>query len=179
MNTKAQDEVQFRETNKQDEQHHGGFTAGTLVHTKEGLKPIETLQVGDWILSFSSNQIRPKHVRTEEELIFRQITKVFENTTQPLYHLTVFNLASGKKETLWTNADQPIWCKGLGWVPVARMEQAGDVLENWRFRNLIVYRCIEESKIAPLYNLEIDEFQTYYAGEEGIWVHDNSKSNSI
>lgn len=26
------------------------FVAGTLVHTKEGLKPIEQIQVGDWAL---------------------------------------------------------------------------------------------------------------------------------
>ncbi len=28
-----------------------GFAAGTLVHTKEGLKRIEEIQVGDWVLS--------------------------------------------------------------------------------------------------------------------------------
>lgn len=27
------------------------FAAGTLIHTKEGLKPIEDIQVGDWVLS--------------------------------------------------------------------------------------------------------------------------------
>ncbi|MDR2788675.1 MAG: Hint domain-containing protein [Candidatus Accumulibacter sp.] len=27
------------------------FAAGTLAHTKKGLKPIESIQVGDWVLS--------------------------------------------------------------------------------------------------------------------------------
>jgi Hint domain-containing protein len=27
------------------------FAAGTLVHTREGLKAIEQIQVGDWVLS--------------------------------------------------------------------------------------------------------------------------------
>ncbi|MDR3351482.1 MAG: HINT domain-containing protein, partial [Zoogloeaceae bacterium] len=27
------------------------FAAGTLVHTKEGLKPIEAIKAGDWVLS--------------------------------------------------------------------------------------------------------------------------------
>jgi hypothetical protein len=29
----------------------GCFAAGTLVHTREGLRPIEDIQVGDWVLS--------------------------------------------------------------------------------------------------------------------------------
>lgn len=28
-----------------------GFAAGTLVHTKEGILPIECIKVGDWVLS--------------------------------------------------------------------------------------------------------------------------------
>ena len=29
----------------------GCFVAGTLVHTKDGLKPIEQIKIGDWVLS--------------------------------------------------------------------------------------------------------------------------------
>ncbi|MCL2076530.1 MAG: Hint domain-containing protein [Betaproteobacteria bacterium] len=29
----------------------GCFIAGTLVHTREGLVPIEQIKVGDWVLS--------------------------------------------------------------------------------------------------------------------------------
>ena len=29
----------------------GGFVAGTLVHTREGLQPIEQIKVGDYVLS--------------------------------------------------------------------------------------------------------------------------------
>ncbi|WP_273431622.1 polymorphic toxin-type HINT domain-containing protein [Chitinibacter tainanensis] len=28
-----------------------GFVMGTLVHTKDGLRAIESLQVGDWVLA--------------------------------------------------------------------------------------------------------------------------------
>ena len=31
------------------------FVAGTLVHTKEGLVPIEQLKIGDWVLSKPEN----------------------------------------------------------------------------------------------------------------------------
>lgn len=33
----------------------GCFIAGTLVHTKDGLKPIEQIKVGDWVLSRPEN----------------------------------------------------------------------------------------------------------------------------
>ena len=32
-----------------------GFAKGTLVHTQEGPKPIEEIQVGDWVLSKPEN----------------------------------------------------------------------------------------------------------------------------
>ena len=30
---------------------NGGFVKGTLVHTREGLRPIEEIRVGDYVLS--------------------------------------------------------------------------------------------------------------------------------
>lgn len=33
----------------------GGFVAGTQVHTRNGLKPIREIQVGDWVLSRSED----------------------------------------------------------------------------------------------------------------------------
>ena len=33
------------------ENEPGGFAAGTLVHTKESLVPIEKIKVGDWVLT--------------------------------------------------------------------------------------------------------------------------------
>jgi hypothetical protein len=31
--------------------NNSGFVAGTLIHTQTGLKPIEQIQVGDFVLS--------------------------------------------------------------------------------------------------------------------------------
>ncbi|MES2949464.1 MAG: polymorphic toxin-type HINT domain-containing protein [Pseudomonadota bacterium] len=51
------------------------FVAGTLVHTKEGLVPIEQIKVGDWVLS-----------KSEEggDLAYKQVTKTFVRHDQPV-----------------------------------------------------------------------------------------------
>ena len=47
----------------------GCFAAGTLVHTKEGLKPIEQIQVGDWVLS--------KPESGEGEQAYKRVARTF------------------------------------------------------------------------------------------------------
>lgn len=50
------------------------FAAGTLVHTKEGLRPIEELQAGDLVLTWPEDKpipVRPCHpFRLEDEYIY-------------------------------------------------------------------------------------------------------------
>jgi hypothetical protein len=47
----------------------GCFAAGTLVHTREGLRPIEQIQVGDWVLS--------KPESGEGECEYKRVTETF------------------------------------------------------------------------------------------------------
>ncbi|MDP2226731.1 MAG: hypothetical protein Q8J78_04570 [Moraxellaceae bacterium] len=47
-----------------------GFFSGTLVHTKEGLMPIEKIKVGDWVLS--------KPELGEGEVSYRRVVNTFE-----------------------------------------------------------------------------------------------------
>ncbi len=150
----------------------GCFAAGTLIHTKEGLKPIETIQVGDWVLSYPDDQRPPDGNALGHGCdTYRQVTQVFVKDEQPLCQLIVANLASGNKETIWVTPSHPIWCKGLTWTPVSEMRGAGDVLENHNFGNVVVFRCYQNVDVGRVYNFEVNEFHTFYAGEEGVWVH--------
>ena len=45
------------------------FRAGTLIHTKEGLKPIEDIKIGDWVLS------QPE---TKGELVYKRVTQTMQ-----------------------------------------------------------------------------------------------------
>jgi hypothetical protein len=166
------DQIEFNKSMK-GSKPRGCFAAGTLIHTKEGLKPIETIQVGDWVLSYPDDQRPPDGNALGHGCdTYRQVTQVFVKDEQPLCQLIVANLASGNKETIWVTPNHPIYLQGRGWTPVSEIEIAGDCLENYLFGNLIVFRCFQDVYVGRVYNFEVDEFHTFYVGEAGIWVHD-------
>jgi len=152
-----------------------GFAAGTLVHTKEGLKPIEEIRVGDWVLSYPEHQSPPRHLRQEHEYTYRRVTQTFVTEDQPLSELIVDNLVNGNREAFFVTANHPIYCEDRGgWVPVSELH-ATDAIENYGFGNLMVSRVYHERGRARVYNFEVEEFHTYYVGENGVWVHNKSR----
>lgn len=146
------------------------FAAGTLVHTKEGLKPIEEIRVGDWVLSFPDDQTPPDKLREESEYTYKQVTQVFVTEDKPLCRLIVDNLASGDREEFLVTPEHPIYCKGRGWVPVSKID-ACDAVENFLFGNLMVSRCYQNVARGRVFNFEVEDFHTYYVGRNGVWVH--------
>lgn len=156
-----------------------GFAAGTLVHTKEGLKPIEEIRVGAWVLSHPEHQSPPRPLRQEHEYTYRKVTQTFVTEDQPLSKFIIANLVTGNKETFLVSANHPIFCENLGgWVPLSEID-AGDAVENYCFGNLLVYRVFHEQEHARAYNFEVEEFHTYYVGENGVWVHNQSRNLRI
>lgn len=62
--------------NKQNLMEHDiGFIAGTPVHTRNGLVPIEKIRVGDWVWS---------KVATGDKLLCKQVKKLWEFPLQPV-----------------------------------------------------------------------------------------------
>ncbi|MDR2112899.1 MAG: hypothetical protein LBQ62_07355 [Candidatus Accumulibacter sp.] len=57
------------------------FAAGTLVHTREGLKPIESIEVGDWVLS------RPWD--DAGEIAYKRVTRTFRSENKDVGILNV------------------------------------------------------------------------------------------
>ncbi|WP_082922617.1 polymorphic toxin-type HINT domain-containing protein [Halothiobacillus diazotrophicus] len=153
------------------------FAAATLVHTKKGLRPIEEICVGDWVLSYPDDQQPPDKFREGHEYTYRQVTQTFVTENQPISKLIVAEIVNNRRETIYVTPNHPIYRKYSGWVPVSEFEP-GDVVENYQFRNLMVARVFHAVDFATVYNLEVDEFHTYYVGEEGIWVHNKCEVES-
>ena len=109
-----------------EQELESGFVAGTLVHTKEGLKPIEQIKVGDWVLS------QPEETG---EKAFKRVTKTTCFEDEPVWTLTYYSKAEMEKayearrlmpsdasRRLVVTPNHPFWVKGKGWVQVQDLD---------------------------------------------------------
>ncbi len=88
------------------------FAAGTLVHTKEGLVPIEQIKVGDYVLSKPENG---------GEQAYKRVLKTFEypeeTVIQILYALKEdLGKASRPAYPLTVTPNHPFWLSRSGWT---------------------------------------------------------------
>ena len=156
------------------------FAAGTLVHTKEGLKPIEGIRVGDWVLSYPEDQVPPLHIREEHEYTYRKVTATFVHDDEIVCKLIALNLANGIEEVIKVTPNHPIHEKDAGWVPASQLMSAGNVLGSYNFANLLTNRDRKPTEERTrVYNLEVDEFHTYYVGKLGVWVHNKGNKSVV
>jgi len=193
------------------------FVAGTLVHTKEGLVPIERLRVGDWVLS----QPEQKGERAD-----KRVVKTFEFEDQEV--VAVDYLMDGKPGGFVVTGKHPFWVQNVGWTPAEHL-QGGEILEladgstckvfnqsplerttengvAWmegmihstrgdgfgrtvdmrhgtpRFNYKSVPNDVTESEFGlyrtKVYNIEVEDYHTYYVGDIGAWVH-NTKTGHV
>lgn len=111
------------------EQVNGCFVAGTLVHSKDGLVPIEKIRVGDFVLS------QPE---MKGELVYRKVVDTFVHEEKEIYLIDYCVVGESVDEidpvTFWDDRDEsdvsylvatgnhPIWVKNVGWTGVEYLE---------------------------------------------------------
>ena len=143
------------------------FVAGTLVHTREGLRPIEAIKAGDFVLAQPEFQGEPA---------YRRVKRTFQREPQSLVGVTV---ASGSmRETITATLEHPFWVAGSGWTGASDLNE-GDVVElasGAEGRVVLLERRIDQQ---PVFNFAVDGYHTYYVGELGVWVHNTSKIGAL
>ena len=133
------------------------FVAGTLVTTEDGQEPIEEIEVGDKVLSEDE---------TTGEVAVKTVTETYINETDELVHIGV------NGETISATPTHPFYVDKLGWT-LARSLRAGDILVLSNGELVTVEWVQHEILESPIkvYNFEVEEFHTYFVGENSVLVH--------
>jgi hypothetical protein len=132
------------------------FPQGTLVWTRVGQKPIETVRKGDWVLAQDPDT---------GQLAFQPVLATTFREPSPLIEL----MAGGR--SLRATLGHPFWVNGKGWR-MAKQLQVGDRLHT--VRGCLAIDRVEAIDSEDAYNLVVHDFRTYFVGTVGLLVHDNT-----
>jgi hypothetical protein len=175
------------------------FPMDTLVVMEGGLwAEIDRLSVGTKVLSRSE--------KTGEQA-YKRITKKFEHSLDewgevkvPTYEIT-FVTSEGKEHGVEVTAEHPFWVNGVGWVPAIEL-QPGQMLEicdplgiddcdrpegqkvedvilsgqRWQAEVVSVSKSVGACVV---YNIEVEDFHTYFVGPFGVWVHNTKEVGKV
>jgi CspA family cold shock protein len=136
------------------------FGAGTLVLTTDGLIPIETLEVGDLVLTRSM---------PDEPLVAREVTQVHETPGKPILEVLIQE-GGAAPELVEVTPRHPFWVEGDGWVDSDQLTP-GDALSTADGDPASVLSVASTARTATVYNLTIAEHHTYFVGATETWVH--------
>ena len=139
------------------------FVAGTPVETEDGQKPIEEIEVGDQVLSQDP---------VTGDVTYKTVLETSVSETTDLIHVFVAG------EEIQTTPLHPFYVAKFGWTDAVNL-RAGDVLVLSNGEYVVVEKVQHEILESPVkvYNFEVEDYHTYFVGENPIWVH-NGKSCS-
>ena len=140
------------------------FAPGTPIATVGGTTPIEALRIGDEVWS--------RDEETGEEG-YRPVVNTFVTPDQALLAISLRD-PDGRVETLEVTAPHPFQVEGLGWVQAGKLE-VGDRVASAGGASLEVIAADPTGRTTTVYNVEVEEFHTYFVGEAGAWVHNDCK----
>ncbi|NOZ39284.1 MAG: hypothetical protein GXP24_03555 [Planctomycetes bacterium] len=135
-------------------QESRGLARGTWVWTRQGHRPIEKVMPGDYVLA--------QEPRTGE-LAFRVVLAV----TAP-QERTVSKVEFDESE-LHCTPGHVVWATGVGWQRVSKLT-AGQMLHGATAEAQVGQ--VDAAFEIDSYDLIVDDFHTFFVGEQGLLVHD-------
>ena len=134
------------------------FIGGTLVATEDGLKPIEEIEVGDKVLAYDEET---------GEQAYKKVVKLFQNETYEWYHIFV------NDEEIVCTGGHPFYSTKYGkFITVKDLETDDKLLFSngeYGIINRIAVEVLSEPQTT--YNFEVEDYHTYYVGENEVLVH--------
>jgi len=134
------------------------FIEGTLIHTSDGLKPIQEIEIGDFVISFNegTGELEPK-----------KVTHLIQNESQYQLSSIVVN-----GEEIIATADHPFFLSGE-WVEAGELS-VGDVLLT-SFGNAAVLNNSTLTRSARVFNFTVEDNHNYFVGKSGVLVHNENR----
>jgi hypothetical protein len=136
------------------------FAEGTLVATETGDRPIESVRVGDRVLSRDAST---------GVLSLERVVRLKPPSDAPIVELVV-RLADETVETLRTTVDHPFWRIGSGWT-LARDLVPGDPLTDSSRNSLRVESVRSSAALERVFNFEVEGTHSYFVSKGRVWVH--------
>ncbi|PNV72620.1 TIGR04388 family protein [Leptospira inadai] len=174
------------------------FTAETLIRTTDGLKRIDQIQVGDFVLSINENT---------GKVSYKRVTQLFVHDVGLIHRVTYEN-----GSTLNTTWNHPFYLRSTGWTEVkdirlnersvtiasirnsekAKITSNSGVLlgaslaslnkqtsnqeysNSWKneYKGTLGITKVEEVYTnTKVYNFEVEDNHTYFVGKDGVLVH--------
>jgi hypothetical protein len=135
---------------------HSCFGAGTPVQTIVGPRLIETLQVGDRVLTQDT---------TTGALGYKPILVVHRNPPNATLRIKL------QGQPIVASHFHRFWVAGRGWV-MARDLKVGDPVRT--LGDVAKVTAIQPEKVQLVYNLDVADDADFFVGSVGALVHDNT-----
>jgi hypothetical protein len=137
--------------------HLSCFAAGTTVRTLAGPRPIESIAVGDQLLT--------QEPRTGA-LGYHPVVEAAHNPPDKLLRIDLGG------EAIKVTGIHRFWRAGKGWV-MARELKPGDVVRC--LGGVATVNSVEPAGVEPVYNLRVLQAESYFVGGASLLAHDNSE----
>ncbi len=149
-----------------DDKKKDCLAGGTPILTQRGPIAIERVRIGDLVLS--------KHPDSGE-LRLQPVLRTTVREPEQLICITVQNAdpeVSHPTHVIRASGGHPFWVSGNGWV------RARNIKVGMRLHGLSQFSEVKsvevEEKATRTYNLIVNDFHSYFAGNEQVLSHDNT-----
>ncbi len=133
------------------------FVVGTLVASETGMVPIESINVGDKLVT------KWEH-NASEATCHRAVSAVFSRLAPIVAYVTLEN-----GQELGLTPEHPVWNATIDrWMPIQECA-VGDELLDVSAQRLAIILIRYDNSPHLVYNYEVEGTHTYFA--EGVWVH--------
>jgi hypothetical protein len=135
-------------------QLHSCFVKGTPVLTKTGPRPIESLQLGELVLTQDVDSGELTH------------KPVIARTIRPQSDIVNLKFDGGQ---IFTTGGHPFWVDGAGWRMAKELDKYARL---YGITGPALVKSVDTSEKAETFNIVVADFNTYFVGEKGLLVHD-------